>query len=246
MKQLAFYEQQRQFLAYLRQPAIDLLPDGFDPDRMSVYAKLLYNNFDENLSACFPVLHSLLSDRQWQSILLDFIHTHRCLTPYYRQLPNEFMQYLQTERQKSPDDPAFLLELAHFEWVELELLVAETESVAFKPLREIDLLDQLPVFAPTIVLLHYQWPVQQINADYRPVEPGRATHILGFRDLAEQVRFIALSPATAQLLQGLQNQLTARQVLARMWPDEPPGLTQFATDLLMDLHGQGAIMGMAN
>ena len=68
-------------------------------------------------------------------MLLDFIAEHRCLTPYYRQIPDEFVQYLQQERKRADDWP-FLAELAHFEWIELQLSIAEAEPVTRKPLSD--------------------------------------------------------------------------------------------------------------
>jgi hypothetical protein len=84
----AFRQQQLQFLNYLRQPKTALLPAGFAPERLAVYVDLLYNKFDESLTACFPVIQSLLSKENWRALLLDFIEKRRCLTPYYRQIPD--------------------------------------------------------------------------------------------------------------------------------------------------------------
>ncbi|MGZ8908104.1 MAG: HvfC family peptide modification chaperone, partial [Methylobacter sp.] len=45
---------------------------------------------------------------------------------------------------------------------------------------------------------------------YQPGEPlPFSTHILGFRDAADQVQFIDLNPATAGLILRLQKQHTA-------------------------------------
>jgi hypothetical protein len=90
----AYQQQQRQFLNYLRQPQAASLPAGFAPERLAVYVDLLYYKFDESLTACFPVIHSLLAKEDWRALLLEFIAEHRCLTPYYRQIPDEFLRYL--------------------------------------------------------------------------------------------------------------------------------------------------------
>lgn len=243
----AFQQLQRRFLAYLRQPLPDNQPAGFAGDRLAVYAGLLYNKFDESLSACFPVLRGLLEPDRWKALLTDFIAEHRCLSPYYREIPAEFVQYLQHERQVA-DDPAFLAELAHFEWIELALSISDAEPVVTKPLSEAQLLDAVLVFAPVLQLLHYVWPVQHISRAFQPTEPPRqATHILGFRDADGQVRFIDLNPATARLLLLLQNGHTARQALqdlgGRADARELEKLMRFGLDILSDLHGQGAIIG---
>lgn len=243
----AYQQQQRQFLNFLRRPQAAQLPAGFDAERVAVYVDLLYNKFDESLSACFPLVHSLLSKENWRALLLDFIAEHRCLTPYYRQIPDEFLHYLQYERQ-SPEDWPFLAELAHFEWMELQLSIAESEPVTRKPLPDAELLANCPVFAPVMQLLHYHWPVQDIGPNFLPSDPPEtATHILGFRDSDDQVQFVAINPATAKLILLLNNGLTGQQALEAMRGYELSDeqffeLTHFGQRILADLHSQGAII----
>jgi hypothetical protein len=243
----AFQQQQRQFLNYMRQPQADLLPAGFSAERLAVYVDLLFNKFDESLTSCFPVIHSILSKEDWRALLLDFIAKHRCLTPYYRQIPDEFVQYLQQER-KYPDDWPFLAELAHFEWIELQLSIAESEPVTQKQLSDAELLNYVPVFTPVIQLLHYHWPVQDIAPSFLPGEPPTmATHILGFRYSDDQVQFMALNPATAKLILLLNRGLTGHQALQAMRSDDLSDaqfleLTLFGQRILAYLHSQGAII----
>jgi uncharacterized protein len=209
----AFQELQRQFLAHLRNPGQQPLPAGFDQQGSAIYVDLLYNKFNDSLTTCFPVSHALLGKMAWQKLLKDFIAEHRCLSPYYRQIPDEFVQYLQNENHVTDDLP-FLAELAHFEWIELVLSIAEAEPIVTETLSDNQLMEAVLVFVPVIKLLHYVWLVQQINRTHQPDEPPSvATHILGFRDAADQVRFIALNPATASLVLQLQNGHTAKQVL---------------------------------
>ncbi|MDI1231876.1 MAG: putative DNA-binding domain-containing protein [Methylobacter sp.] len=244
---MAFQTVQRQFLAYLRSPEQRLLPTGFAHQGAAIYVDLLYNKFNDSLTTCFPVTHAILGEMAWQRLLKDFIAEHRCLSPYYRQIPDEFVLYLQDERQLK-DDPLFLTELAHFEWIELVLSIAEAEPVVAQALSDAQLMDAVPVFAPVMRLLHYVWPVQQINLAYQPDElPPVATHILGFRDTADQVQFIALNPATASLILHLQNRYTAKQALQElgkgMTPSELSNLMLFGKGILADLYSQGVIIG---
>ncbi|WP_432745178.1 putative DNA-binding domain-containing protein [Methylobacter sp. G7] len=244
----AFQELQRQFLAHLRNPEQQPLPTGFDQQGAAIYVDLLYNKFNDSLTTCFPVTNAILGETAWQQLLKDFIAEHRCLSPYYRQIPDEFVQYLQNERQVTDDSP-FLPELAHFEWIELVLSIAEVAPMVTETLSDKQLMEAVLVFAPVIKLLHYVWPVQQINPAYQTKEPPSvATHILGFRDAADQVQFIALNPATASLVFQLQNQYTAKQALQELGknltPSELFNLMLFGKDILADLYRQGAIIGI--
>ncbi|WP_415879752.1 DUF2063 domain-containing protein [Methylomonas sp. TEB] len=240
----AFQQQQRQFLNYLRRPQTAQLPDGFGAERVTVYVELLYNKFDESLTACFPVIHSLLSNEDWRALLLDFIANHTCHTPYYRQIPDEFLRYLQHERQTLDDWP-FLPELAHFEWMELQLSIAESEPVSQKTLSAAELLDYIPILVPVLQLLHYRWPVQDIGPSFLPSQPPETVNpILGFRDCDDQVQFVSLSPATAQLILLLNNGLTGQNALQTMnggkYPDTQ--FLEFGRRMLVDLHHQGVII----
>ncbi len=242
-----FQQMQRQFLAHLRQPLSGNQPVGFAEDRLAVYAGLLYNKFDESLTACFPVLHRLLETARWRALVLDFIAEHRCLSPYYRQIPDEFVRYLQTERQ-APDAPPFLAELAHFEWIELVLSISEAGPVEAEMLQDEQLLDAVLMFAPVMRLLYYLWPVQQISRAFQPDEaPPQATHILGFCDTDGQVRFIALNPETVRLILLLQGGFTGRAALhliaESLSVSEPAQLLAFGKQILTELHRQGAIIG---
>lgn len=245
---MAFQDLQRQFLAHLRNPEQQPLPTGFDQQGSALYVDLLYNKFNDSLTTCFPVTYAILGETAWQELLNDFIAGHRCLSPYYRQIPDEFVQYLQNERQVTDDLP-FLAELVHFEWIEMALSIAETEPVVTEILSDAQLMEAELVFTPVIRLLHYIWPVQQINRAYQPDEPPAvATHILGFRDAADQVQFIAFNPATASLVLQLQNQFTAKQALQELGKDFTPlelsNLMLFGKDILADLYRQGAIIGI--
>ena len=222
---MAFQDLQRQFLAHLRTPEQQPLPTGFDQQGSAIYVDLLYNKFNDSLTTCFPVTYAILGETAWQELLNDFIAGHRCLSPYYRQIPDEFVQYLQNERQVTDDLP-FLAELAHFEWVELALSIAEAEPVVTEILSDAQLMEAVLVFTPVIRLLHF----------------------LGFRDAADQVQFIALNPATASLVLQLQNQYTAKQALQALGKDLTPSelsnLMLFGKDILADLYRQGAIIGI--
>jgi hypothetical protein len=241
-------QQQRQLLNYLRCPQSSLLPEGFAPERTAVYVDLLYNKFDESLTAYFPVIHRILPPDGWRALLLDFIARHRCRSPYYRQIPDEFVQYLQQERHQ-PEDMPFLAELAHFEWTELQLSIAEAEPFAVESLTGAQLLAGAPVFAPVMQLMQYQWPVHQITYDDQPDEPpATATFILGFRDIEDKVQFIALNPAAARLIALLGNGLSGRQALdqisARIDSTLLSQFMQFGLEALSELHRRGAIINV--
>lgn len=247
MNSPAFQQQQRQFLKHLRSPATTNPPAGFEPARLAVYADLLYNKFDESLSACFPVINRILGETSWRALVLEFIARHPCRTPYYRRIPDEFMHYLRHDR---PVDSAlpFLGDLAHFEWVELQLAVTEGHPIAWQAVDDQQLLDEVPVYASVMQLLHYQWPVEEIGPDYLPTqEPEDISYILGFRNDMDQVQFIALTTATAELVRLTHAGLSGRQALQSMASQLNTTaferFLQFGQQTLTELNQHGAIVG---
>ncbi|HEY8097290.1 MAG TPA: putative DNA-binding domain-containing protein [Methylobacter sp.] len=239
---------QRQFLAHLRNPELQPLPIGFDQQGTALYADLLYNKFNDSLTTCFPVTHTILGENNWQQLLKDFIAQHRCSSPYYRQIPDEFIEYLQNE-YRNDTAPPYLLELAHFEWVEMALAIAKEEQIATDSELITDWLACRPMFAPVFQLLNYAYPVQHINENCQSTTPSeQATHILGFRDANDTVQFIELNSATARLLEILHGTgytvgEAMQQIARELQQPEPSILFAFGIEALTELMQQGAILG---
>ena len=115
---------QRRFAARIRDPQ-QALPPGIATERMAIYEELFFNNLDGFISSGFPVLRQLFDEPRWHRLVRAFMREHRCRTPYFSQLGEEFIGWLQDGYRAEEGDPPFLLELAHYEWVELALSLAE-------------------------------------------------------------------------------------------------------------------------
>lgn len=246
-----FQAYQRAFTARIRDPQGRPRPPGAPAPRMKVYEDLLYNNLEGFLLGCFPVCRKILGVRRWTRLVRVFFRDHACHTPYFRQIPEEFLKYLQeTGLPEEGGYPAFLPELAHYEWVELELDTSDRdrERPAFDPAG--DLLDGRPLLNPVLRVLAYRWPVHRLSPRYKPAEPAEApTFLLAFRDADLNVRFNVINPATARLLALMQERAgqTGRDILealGREMPGSNPAtLIPFGATLLADLRDQGAVLG---
>lgn len=243
-------ETQLAFMAYLRQPIPALLPMGYAKQSLDIYVELVNNSINESLSSCFPIIQSILTELEWRNLVADFIAQHFCVNPKYRQIPDEFVFYLQNERLQA-DDPPFLVELAHYEWIELVLVLAEAEEFSWVELTAEQLLTQSLAFSPLCKLLYYQWPVTKIDNANRPLAPDSLGFcILAFRDSLDQVRFIEVNSASAQFIELLLNQQSASQILAEISVSlsevDRDKLRNFCLDMLLKLNQQGAIIGILN
>ena len=198
-----FKAKQHEFAAYIRDPESNPVPVDVKQQRMAMYRELFFNNIDSFLSANFPVLKSLLDERQWFELGQDFFAKHASQSPHFSKIPEEFLDYLQNERDSSGDFP-FMLELAHYEWVEMALSIAmETLPVNFQDLD--NLINQRIVLSPLAWPLAYQYPVQQISVEFLPeTVPEQPTYLIVYRNRDDEVKFIEITPITYRLLQIIQ------------------------------------------
>lgn len=123
-----FQATQFAFAAHIRDPVHQPAPADVEDRRMAIYRELFFNNISSFLAGTLPVLHQLLPEAQWQEMMRDFLVRHRCHSPYFLDIPREFLTYLEHSRGTQPGDPPFLYELAHYEWAELALSVADEQA----------------------------------------------------------------------------------------------------------------------
>jgi hypothetical protein len=196
-----FKQHQYAFTAHIRDPQNSTMPDGIEDRRMNIYRKLLYNNVEGFIASAFPVIRRIYNDADWHSMVRDFFANHQSTSPYFLEISQEFMDYLQNEREPQPEDPAGLVELAHYEWVEMALHVSD-EAIDMADIdANGDLLTGRPVFSPLAWPLMYQYPVHTMGPENLPDEaPGQATFLVVYRNRNDQVKFLEINPVTARLI----------------------------------------------
>lgn len=220
----AFQQVQYAFAAHLRDPEHNPPPSGIEDRRLQIYRELFYNNVEGFLSSGFPVLRSLIKDAEWHAMARDFFSRHRCHTPYFLEISQEFLHYLQHEREPQTADLPFMLELAHYEWLELAVDV-DTDTIptcGFNP--EGNLLHGRPLLSPLAHVACYAFPVHRICVDFQPqTAPEQPTFLIIYRNPADQVRFMEINAVTARLLVLLQEQpdATGQDVLNQIAGELP-------------------------
>lgn len=195
-------ESQLHLASYLRDPQAARPPQGVEARRLKVYGELIYNNVESFISGGFPVLRSLYDDAQWEDLVRGFLKGHRCRTPYFLEISQEFIQYLMENHENRDCDPPFLAELAHYEWAELALDVAETELPGDVAVAE--LAPAVLTLSPLAWVLSYQYPVHRIGPGNRPDAPDNPTFLVVYRNREDQVRFMEVNASTARLLELLR------------------------------------------
>jgi uncharacterized protein len=243
--------QQFGFAAHLRDPQHAPAPEGLEDRRLQVYRELFYNNIEGLLTSNFPVIRQLLGDARWHALVRDFYREHRCHTPLFPELGKELLRYLELRQGTDRGDPPFLLELAHYEWIELALALDEQEIVAVPHARDGDLLEAVPVPSPLAWPLAYAWPVQQLRADFQPTQaPPQPTFLLVVRDRADKVQFKAIDALGFQLMQalheneaGLNGRALLEALAAQLGVPDVPAFVAGGAGLLEQLRARDAVLG---
>jgi uncharacterized protein len=199
----SFDSKQCEFAAYIRDPEHNPVPEGIQKQRMAMYRELFFNNINGFLASNFPVLRTLLNDEQWFELAQDFFANHASQSPYFSEIPEEFLAFLEHERDNADDYP-FMLELAHYEWVEMALAIAKEELVINNAKLTLQTRVQL---SPLAWSLAYQYPVHKISPDFLPkTPPEQPTCLIVYRDTHDEVHFIEITPLTYRLLAMIEEQ----------------------------------------
>jgi len=239
-----FQDFQRAFGRHLRDPRHSPRPAGVPARRMAVYNELLFNNICGFLDSCFPVCRATLGDKKWRRLNRSFYRDWPSHTPWFREIPQQFVRYLSETTIKQPL-PVWLVELAHYEWVELDVDIMECTTPSYD--SKGNMLIGQPILNPTLMNLSYQWPVHKIGPNYRP-RKAQPTHLLVYRDAQDEVQFIVSNPVTAHLLELLNDKsLTGRaaclQIANELQHPAPEALVAHGEVILKQLRQQGVVLG---
>lgn len=245
-----FLATQRAFAGHIRDPDGEPAPSDVEPRRMAIYRRLFFNNVSSLLSQGFPVLYRCLGRERWEALMRQFLIDHRAKTPLFPQLGQELVSFISEGRRAEPDDPAFMIELAHYEWVEAALLFSDQEASPALADPNGDLLAGIPVVSPLAWNLSYRFPVHEISADFQPQEPSpEPTHLVVYRNRSDEVQFLKINLVTQRLLELLkaEDQTTGRDALLKIAEElrhpQPEQVIAFGGGLMEDLRQRQVLLG---
>ena len=199
-----FQRKQLEFAAHIRDPEHVAVPEGIEDRRMAIYRELFFNNISSLLSAMFPVLKQLHSDNKWRQLMRQFMQKHRAETPYFLELPQEFLNFLHNEYALQQDDFPFLTELAHYEYIELDLSISTDSDDLTGVDPDGDLLANVPVKSVLNRVYAYSYAVHRISKNFLPeAAEDQPVYLAVYRRADDKVRFLELNPVTAGLLHAI-------------------------------------------
>lgn len=238
-----FQSKQYEFAAHIRDPENSLAPPGIEDRRMGIYRDLFFNNLRNLLGTFFPVMRKIHSDGQWSHLVREFMKIHRAKTPYFLELPEEFLAFLQNEYTPVEHDYPFLTELAHYEYADLALRVSTDENDTHDIDPDGDFLAHVPVKSSLVWAFAYRYPVHRIAADFLPTEPSeQPSYLAVYRRSDDKVRFLELNAVTAALLDAVENndagltgEALLRQLAATIHYPDVEALIKHGVDALEEM-----------
>lgn len=248
MAKRSLFDQQNTMGRYLRDPEHCAPPAEMDPKRAQVYRELVFNNLSTLISGTFPVLVQILGEQRWRALVRIFLRDYRARTPKFGEIAEEFVGFLASAPEALNDGswPPFMVELAHYEWVEMALQQSEAEPVS--PGDADLLLDRPLQVSPLAWPLAYAWPVQRVGSDYQPdTAPDQPTLLLVRRAEDWGVKFSTLTPLAWRLLQRIGEfpELDGRAQLQGLALEAGTSESQEFFDnglaLLRQLQGEGVV-----
>jgi hypothetical protein len=248
-----FKQIQYAFTAHVRNPEVNPRPGDIEARRMKIYNELTYNNVEDFMASTYPVLREIYGTEKWHRLMRQYFANHHASTPLFHEMPREFLKFLEQEYQLQADDYPFMLELAHYEWVELALSVSDQEADTSRIDVAGDLLQGIPVLSPLAWPLSYRFPVHKLSSEFLPATaPSQPTHLVVYRTLKDEVRFLEMNPVTAHLVQliGDDKQQTGKQLLEtiaeQLQHPNPEVVIQGGKQILEDLRQRDILLGVSH
>ena len=140
-------------------------------------------------------------------------------------------------------------ELAHYEWVELALSVAESDASQYIN-EDGNLLDSAPALSSLAWPLSYQYPVHRISPEFQPAEADdQPTYLLVYRDADDEVGFLELNPVSARLFSLIQEypgktgRSLLEQIAAELHHPDPAQVIAGGQGILNEWRQRGIVLG---
>lgn len=188
---------QYQFASAIRNPTQSHNLD-IENRRLKIYQGLIFNTIQGFIDSAFPVLKRIYSSNDWLRIKQQFVANHQAQAPLFCQIAEEFVAYIKNEYEISESDPIFLAELAHYEWLELDISLRPIEASE----RLIDDINTQSLYlSKSAEVVSYPFAVHQISPDNQPkIVDSEPTFLVVYRNWKKQVQFLKVNAVTAYLL----------------------------------------------
>jgi hypothetical protein len=186
----------------------------FDKRGLALYSELLSIGHHDVMLSIYPYCAELLG-KKWRSVVSQYLQ--ECPPDHYNlnRTASRFPEFLATFQQEPKSKYPYLLELADYEWVEMELLEKDVKA---QPCSRVllqspeDFQSYYPVVNPALAIKHYTYPIPKIidwlNSDHRSAKRFKPadTHMIIYRHpQSHGCKFLEVGEISAALIQVAAN-----------------------------------------
>jgi len=210
----AYQRIQRQFADYIRDPEHNSVPPGIEQRRMDIYKRLFFNNLASFCAKSFKSFRPFVDDDTWATLIRGFMREQSCSSPYFKDIPIAFLEYLENSNQECTEYP-FMSEMCHLDAMRMQLRLApDAPQCANLDISADATCVQL---SSTVRLLSYQWPVHKLTpSTWNSEQPSQPTWLIAFRDRNDQVEVLGTNAHTFRMLESVEHPVTLSALTDRL------------------------------
>ena len=217
-----------------------------DLTRLFVYRDLIRGTLWEAMDVSMPRVVARLGD-VFEEYFDRFLLERGTRTHYLRDATPELLDFCEPLWKDDPRVPAYMMQLARHEYVQIEVGAMQAGSPDQEP-AELDLEAPL-AFVEAVRLMRYDWALHELpedpNDETIPVE--RPTALFVYRNPEHEVRYLELTPLAAAILEralageALGHAITSACQTQGVALDD--AVLSGTAKLLSDLAQRGALLG---
>ncbi|MFO7179960.1 MAG: putative DNA-binding domain-containing protein [Pseudomonadota bacterium] len=214
-------------------------------DRLLVYRSLVRDTLEHALEVAMPRAIARLGPL-FDEYFSRFLAEHGPTTHYLRDVASEFLNFCEPLWANDGRIAPYLFDLARHE--ALRIVVAAAPPGQAEPDAALDL-DAGLRFTEAARLVHYAYAVHELpdDVDDRTLPERRETHLFVYRGPDHRVRYLALTPLAASIVDHLLRGASLRRSLLAATAQHRTELSEAVLSgtarLLADLSERGAVLG---
>jgi hypothetical protein len=224
---------------------------GADGERWKVYRRMVRSRFLASIEHGFERLRAVVGEDRFQAMVWQFLAASPPRSHYLRDVPSEFLQFFQKNRHRLFGElalPAFALDLARFEWAELETAYSfeETRAARVGPLA----MNAVPLLSPAHRLVDVAYPVHRMGtAGHDDTMQAAPFSLCLYRDpKTHEVATLELTPVTAVMLASMEKETATLTEIVRNAAEAvcvsvDVAFLEALSTLLADLVERGVLLG---
>lgn len=184
-------------------------PADIDRRGVELYSTLLQYGHQDVMRSIYPFCAKIIGSK-WEDVVSDYIETYPPQHYNLNRMASRFPRYLSENGAKWTAKYPFIVELADYEWLEMELLEQDTKiqvspSISFSKPEEFE--SHGPLINPVLAIRKYNYPIptlaerlQATHSRRKTVAQAR-THVVVYRHPEHFCKFLEIGETTSKVIE---------------------------------------------